>query len=71
MRVLIQRQFPRMKAPSLPLLVAQAAKSHHSRPHEGARMTLPIVVGISGATGVIYGIELLRALRQHGANRRT
>jgi 4-hydroxy-3-polyprenylbenzoate decarboxylase len=29
-------------------------------------MTLPIVVGISGATGVIYGIELLRALRQHG-----
>ena len=29
-------------------------------------MTLPIVVGISGATGVIYGIELLRALRQRG-----
>jgi 4-hydroxy-3-polyprenylbenzoate decarboxylase len=29
-------------------------------------MTLPLVVGISGATGVVYGIELLRALRQQG-----
>lgn len=29
-------------------------------------MTLPLVVGISGATGVIYAIELLRALRRLG-----
>jgi 4-hydroxy-3-polyprenylbenzoate decarboxylase len=29
-------------------------------------MTLPLVVGISGATGVIYGIELLRVLKQQG-----
>jgi flavin prenyltransferase len=29
-------------------------------------MTLPLVVGISGATGVVYGIELLRVLRQQG-----
>ncbi len=27
---------------------------------------LPIVVGISGATGVLYGVELLRALRRLG-----
>lgn len=27
-------------------------------------MTLPIVVGISGATGVIYAVELLRALKR-------
>ena len=29
-------------------------------------MTLPLVVGISGATGVVYAVELLRALRQLG-----
>jgi 4-hydroxy-3-polyprenylbenzoate decarboxylase len=29
-------------------------------------MTLPLVVGISGATGVVYGIELLRALKKQG-----
>jgi 4-hydroxy-3-polyprenylbenzoate decarboxylase len=29
-------------------------------------MTLPIVVGITGATGVVYGVELLKALRQLG-----
>jgi 4-hydroxy-3-polyprenylbenzoate decarboxylase len=29
-------------------------------------MTLPLVIGISGATGVVYGIELLRALRRQG-----
>lgn len=29
-------------------------------------MTLPIVVGITGATGVIYGIEILRALKRLG-----
>lgn len=29
-------------------------------------MTLPLVVGISGATGVVYAIELLRALRRLG-----
>ncbi len=29
-------------------------------------MTLPLVVGISGATGVIYAIELLRAVRRLG-----
>jgi 4-hydroxy-3-polyprenylbenzoate decarboxylase len=29
-------------------------------------MTLPVVVGMSGATGVVYGIELLRALRNLG-----
>lgn len=27
-------------------------------------MSKPLVVGITGATGVIYGVELLRALRQ-------
>lgn len=27
-------------------------------------MPLPVLVGISGATGVIYGVELLRALKQ-------
>ncbi|MFO1154348.1 MAG: UbiX family flavin prenyltransferase [Rhodospirillales bacterium] len=27
---------------------------------------LPVVVGISGATGVLYGVELLRALRRIG-----
>jgi len=26
-------------------------------------MTLPLIVGISGASGVIYGVELLRALK--------
>lgn len=26
-------------------------------------MTLPIVVGITGATGVVYGVELLKALK--------
>ena len=29
-------------------------------------MTLPLVVGISGASGVIYGAELLRALKSLG-----
>ena len=29
-------------------------------------MPLPVLVGISGATGVIYAIELLRALKQLG-----
>jgi flavin prenyltransferase len=29
-------------------------------------MTLPLVVGISGATGVVYGIDLLRVLKQQG-----
>lgn len=29
-------------------------------------MPLPVLVGISGATGVIYGVELLRALKQLG-----
>jgi 4-hydroxy-3-polyprenylbenzoate decarboxylase len=29
-------------------------------------MSLPIIVGISGATGVIYGVELLRALKTLG-----
>lgn len=29
-------------------------------------MSLPVVIGISGATGVAYGIELLRALRRLG-----
>jgi 4-hydroxy-3-polyprenylbenzoate decarboxylase len=29
-------------------------------------MTLPLVVGISGATGAIYGIELLRVLKKQG-----
>jgi 4-hydroxy-3-polyprenylbenzoate decarboxylase len=28
--------------------------------------SLPVVVGISGATGVLYGVELLRALRRLG-----
>jgi 4-hydroxy-3-polyprenylbenzoate decarboxylase len=27
---------------------------------------LPVIVGISGATGVLYGVELLRALRRLG-----
>jgi flavin prenyltransferase len=27
-------------------------------------MTLPLIVGISGASGVIYGVELLRALKE-------
>ena len=31
-----------------------------------AHVTLPLVVGISGATGVVYGIDLLRALKQQG-----
>jgi 4-hydroxy-3-polyprenylbenzoate decarboxylase len=29
-------------------------------------MTLPLVVGISGATGAVYGIELLRVLKKQG-----
>ncbi|MGZ9033026.1 MAG: UbiX family flavin prenyltransferase [Rhodospirillales bacterium] len=29
-------------------------------------MTLPIVVGITGATGVVYGVELLKALKNLG-----
>ena len=29
-------------------------------------MPLPVLVGISGATGVIYAVELLRALKQLG-----
>jgi 4-hydroxy-3-polyprenylbenzoate decarboxylase len=29
-------------------------------------VTLPLVVGISGATGVVYGIDLLRVLKRHG-----
>jgi len=29
-------------------------------------MTLPLIVGISGASGVIYGVELLRALKDIG-----
>jgi len=29
-------------------------------------MTLPLIVGISGASGVIYGVELLRALKKIG-----
>ncbi len=29
-------------------------------------MTLPLVVGITGATGVVYGVELLRALNRIG-----
>ncbi len=29
-------------------------------------MTLPLVVGITGATGAIYGIEILRALKRLG-----
>src|SRR5512132_522550 len=29
-------------------------------------MTLPLVVGITGATGVVYGIDLLRVLKQQG-----
>ncbi|NVJ92134.1 MAG: 3-octaprenyl-4-hydroxybenzoate carboxy-lyase, partial [Methylocystaceae bacterium] len=29
-------------------------------------MTLPLIVGISGASGVIYGVELLRALKEIG-----
>jgi 4-hydroxy-3-polyprenylbenzoate decarboxylase len=31
-----------------------------------ALSTLPVVVGISGATGVLYGVELLKALRRLG-----
>ncbi len=27
-------------------------------------MSLPVIVGMSGATGIAYGVELLRALRQ-------
>lgn len=27
-------------------------------------MTLPIVVGITGATGIVYGVELLKALKE-------
>src|SRR5512132_3620773 len=33
---------------------------------ERTEMTLPLVVGISGATGVVYGIDLLRVLKQQG-----
>jgi 4-hydroxy-3-polyprenylbenzoate decarboxylase len=32
----------------------------------GLLMALPLVVGISGATGVIHGVELLRALQRLG-----
>jgi 4-hydroxy-3-polyprenylbenzoate decarboxylase len=31
-----------------------------------ALSSLPVIVGISGATGVLYGVELLRALRRLG-----
>ena len=31
-----------------------------------AHVTLPLIVGISGATGVVYGIDLLRVLKQQG-----
>ncbi|WP_240475075.1 UbiX family flavin prenyltransferase [Terasakiella pusilla] len=33
---------------------------------ESEQMTLPLIVGISGASGVIYGVELLRALKAIG-----
>lgn len=29
-------------------------------------MSLPVLVGISGATGIVYGVELVRALKQLG-----
>ncbi len=34
-------------------------------------MSLPMVVAITGATGVIYGVEMLRVLKTHWGRRRT
>src|SRR5512147_1515027 len=49
-------------------LVERVVRPHHGtsgRADTGrADVTLPLVVGISGATGVVYGIDLLRALKR-------
>ncbi len=37
---------------------------HTSYDRKEKNMSLPIVVGISGASGVIYGVEVLRALKE-------